>query len=162
METMTQINKGVMATKLTAEEMMNLATTAGAYNPTTWRNDVTRMQKYADVEYYKVDADDCYAYDRFFVTYTIEEGIKLFSSFQNRSITSGGFLQAWISEIGIDASGNLFEYGKNIVNIKTSKIPYKKEDGTFGMGVVDTSKDGRRFMAEMSKKLGNIYTKESI
>jgi hypothetical protein len=162
-EKQNKMNEGIMATKLTAEDMMNLATTAGVYNPRTWREDVARMEKYKDVEYYKVDADKHYSYDRYFVVYTIDEGIRFFGNFQNRCISSRGFIEAFVFDHEIDLENErLIFYEGNKVRLHTRKIQLNNEDGSVAYGAINTSKEARKYMANMSQKYGHIYTKESI
>lgn len=78
------------AYKLTKEQILECD--GKNYNPRIWNENVNGMTKYDNVVFYVAKADDKYSYDRYFVEYTIPEGIRFFTSFgYSFAITSNPF-----------------------------------------------------------------------
>ena len=78
------------AYKVTADAMR--LDERSAYNPQTWNKNIDSMLKYNDVVFYKVDKGDGYDYTRHFCEYTLNDGLRLFASFDySSSMTNGGF-----------------------------------------------------------------------
>jgi hypothetical protein len=152
--------QGVKAIKMTAEQVK--ADTAREYNQQVWEQNVNRYSKYDDVQFYKVSKDDVYAYDRFFVVYTLPEGLRLLADFgYSSSLTSGGFYMAFISDMDIlvDDNGDIVSYNTledGNVYIKTSQVRFS--DGQYA--TLDTTPAARKFMTQRSKNINQIWTKE--
>jgi len=147
------------------------------YNPTVWENNINRMlDRYKDVVFYKVDRDKVYQYDRYFVEYTLQEGLRLFGSFgYSSSMTSGGFYR--LDKLNITADGrgyqdviklmnegNDTEASKLILELDNSRyfdIAYGKflDQSTGEMVMISTTKEARDWMTERSVKYGTTFTK---
>ena len=70
----------MIAKILTADEIRQ--SEGRNYNPQVWDSNIDRMlNSYKDVVFYKVDKDNLYSYDRYFVEYTLDEGLRLFGRF---------------------------------------------------------------------------------
>jgi hypothetical protein len=158
--TTTSFTQGVKAIKMTAEQVK--ADSKREYNPQAWERNVDSYSKYKDVEFYKVSKDSRHSYDRFYVVYTLPEGLRLLGDFGYSSMLhNGGFYQAFISvmDMDIDENGDIVSckmLEPNNVYIKIRKIRFS--DGQ--EGVIDTTKTARNFMTEHSQKYGQIWTKE--
>lgn len=152
-----------MATRMTAEQVK--AHSARNYNARLWEENVDRLtSKYSDVEFYLADKSEHFTYDRFFVIYTLPEGLRLMNTFSySGGITSGGFYKfiAYDFELNADRSDVTF-YPEGRVRLESSKTPYKKDDGTIDYGVIDTTPSARKWMAEQSIGCGDIFTKEWV
>jgi hypothetical protein len=148
---------GQMATRMTIEQMRN--DEAREYNQSVWNESIDRLLKYSDVEFFKVDADECFSYSRFYVVYTLETGLRLLNDFSYSSaITSGGFYNAYVLEGNIvDGKFTWFEDGK--VLLKTMKVRGTNEKGEEVETAIGTHKEAREYMTETSKKYGSVYTK---
>jgi hypothetical protein len=147
------------------------------YNPTVWENNINRMlDRYKDVVFYKVDRDKVYQYDRYFVEYTLQEGLRLFGSFgYSSSMTSGGFYRLDKVKITDDGRGyqdliKLIDDGNNdeahslMLELNESNhldISYGKflEQSTGEMVMISTTKEARDWMTERSVKYGMTFTK---
>ena len=147
------------------------------YNPQVWERNINRMlDNYKDVVFYKVDKDDLYSYDRYFVEYTLHEGLRLFGDFSySSSMTSGGFFR--LDKIKITADGRgyqdvikLIDDGNNdeakslmleIDNSSHLDISYGKflDQSTGEMVMIGTTKQARDWMTERSVKYGITFTK---
>lgn len=147
------------------------------YNPTVWENNINRMlDRYKDVVFYKVDRDKVYQYDRYFVEYTLQEGLRLFGSFgYSSSMTSGGFYR--LDKLNITADGRGFQDLLNLINdgnkdeaeklmleLDNSKyfdISYGEflDQSTGEMVMISTTKEARDWMTERSVKYGVTFTK---
>lgn len=149
-------DRKTMASRMTAQEVKN--DSQRDYNPREWERAVDRMSNYSDVEFYKVDKGNGYEYDRFFVIYTLPEGLRLLGSLSySGSMTNGGFQTAMVRTINDE-----FEYyidGK--IQLQTMMLNFQI-DGEVKLSMVGTSKEARAFMIERSKKFGTIWTKESL
>ena len=154
--------QGVKAIMMTAEQVK--ADSAREYNQQVWEQNVNRYSKYDDVQFYKVCRDEVYAYDRFFVVYTLPEGLRLLGDFgYSSSLTNGGFFMAFIStmDVLVDDNGDIVEYKMlepNNVYIKTSKV--RVSDGEYA--TLATNPAARKFMTQRSKSFNQIWTKEYL
>jgi hypothetical protein len=62
------------------------------YNEAVWNERITSLAKYDDVLWFVAEAGGGYDYDRYFVEYTLPEGLRLFSDFgYSSSLSSRGF-----------------------------------------------------------------------
>jgi hypothetical protein len=152
--------QGVKAIKMTAEQVK--ADSAREYNASIWEQNVNRYSNYDDVQFYKVSKDDVYAYDRFYVVYTLPEGLRLLADFgYSSSLTSGGFYKVLISDmhIVVDDNGDIVSYNTledGNVYIKTYKVRFS--DGQ--ESAMNNSTQARKIMIEHSKNINQIWTKE--
>jgi hypothetical protein len=147
------------------------------YNPQSWETAIDRMvNNYKDVIFYHVPKGDGYDYDRYFVEYTLPEGLRLFGDFgYGGGITSGGFYRLDKSQRTADGRNykdlhqllldeNL-EGAKALMdeidNSKIFKISYGKfHNPTTGeMVMVGTSKEARAWMTQRSIKYEMTFTK---
>ena len=143
METTTTIK--TMATRLTAEQIK--ADSIREYNPNVWEQRVDGYSKYSDVEFYKVEKGNGYKYSRFYVVYTLPEGLRLLNTLSySSSITSGGFYTAWIKTM----DDNYKWYTDGQVELITSKMNFTDENGKSQLGVIGTSKEARKWMIKRS------------
>jgi hypothetical protein len=165
----------MIAKILTADEIRN--SDGRNYNPQVWDRNIDRMlDMYNDVVFYKVDKDNLYSYDRYFVEYTLDEGLRLFGSFSySSSMTSGGFYR--LDKLPVNKDGmtyadliELFEQGKDeegkrlmleIQNSNMVEISYGEfqDVNTGEMVMIGTSREARDWMTERSKKYGLTFTK---
>jgi hypothetical protein len=146
------------------------------YNPQTWETNIDRMvNNYKDVVFYHVAKGDGYEYDRYFVEYTLPEGLRLFGSFgYGGSITDGGFYRLDKSQVANGMNWNdvaeLVKNGKldeamrmsEILNeSKLVDISYGKfyNQATDKMVMIGTSKEARAWMTERSTKYDMTFTK---
>jgi hypothetical protein len=163
------------ATIITTEDLRNCD--GRDYNPQVWETNIKRMtQNYKDVVFYHVPKGDGYDYDRYYVEYTLPEGLRLFSDFgYGGSLTSGGFYRLDKFEVTADGrthtdlmelvnSGSIDEAKAMLeelevtttYNIKLGKF-YDEATGT--MVGIGTSKEARAWMTERSVKYGLTFTK---
>jgi hypothetical protein len=163
------------ATILTTEEIRNCD--GRNYNPQIWNENIDRMSKYNDVVFYYVANGDGYDYDRYFVEYTLPEGVRLFKSFgYSSSLTSGGFYR--LDKVQITNDGRtysdihkLYTEGaskeemaqliKELNETKTFIILASKFNlqGTDEQVVIGTTPEARKWMIEKSTKYGITFTK---
>ena len=146
------------------------------YNPQIWDKNIDNMLKYSDVVWYHVPKGDGYDYDRYFVEYTLPEGLRLFKSFgYSGSITSGGFYR--LDKTGVTDDSKTYEDLVNLVEAgKTDEAnqlaqqlmtanQFKLSKGTFYLEgtnestLIGTSPEARRWMIERSTKHGMTFTK---
>jgi hypothetical protein len=153
---MKNVQNKTMASRMTAHEVKN--DSQREYNPSEWERAVDRFSKYSDVEFYKVDKGNGYDYDRFFVVYTLEEGLRLLGSLSyGGSLTNGGFYSAFVRTFNDE-----FEmYLEGKIQLQSTMLNFQI-DGEVKPSMVGTSKEARAFMIERSKKFGMIWTKESL
>lgn len=127
------------------------------YNPSSWNANIERMLKYENVTFYKVQKGNGFDYDRYYVSYTLPEGLKLFSYFDySSSITNGGFQEAIIltSSYSIkDGVLDIVDFEEGVVEIKG-----RTYDGKW----LNNSKEAREWMIKRSEDLGCYFTKEGI
>lgn len=144
----------LLAKLMTADEVK--ADEMRLYNEREWIKVVDRYLKYKDVQFFKVDRDQVIGYDRFFVVYTLPEGLRLLTALSYSSmLSSSGFAMANITDfILIEDEGGY----------AVQKFPegvYQIETQLFNGGLrVNTSPEARAWMIERSVKYGIIYTKE--
>ena len=144
-----------MATRMTAEQVK--ADANREYNPQAWEEAVNRYSKYTDVEFYKVEEGNGYEYSRFYVVYTLPEGLRLLGTLSySSSMTNGGFYMAYIREF----DDNFQWYTNGQVELVTRKVTFKNENGESEEGVIATTKEARKWMTERSKDRHQIFTKE--
>ena len=147
------------------------------YNPQTWETNIDRMvNNYKDVVFYHVAKGDGYEYDRYFVEYTLPEGLRLFGSFgYGGGITNGGFYRLDKSQMTADGRNykDLHKFllaedmegakalMQEIEDSKTFNISYGKfyNQATDEMVMIGTSKEARAWMTERSKAQGMTFTK---
>jgi hypothetical protein len=152
--------QGVKAIKMTAEQVK--ADSKREYNPQIWEQKVDSYGKYENVQFFKISKDDIYSYDRFFVVYTLPEGLRLLSDFgYSSSLTNGGFYPAFIStlEIILDDNGDIAEYKMledGHVYIKINKIITSEGENV----AMNNTPAARKYMIERTKSYGQIWTKE--
>jgi hypothetical protein len=164
----------MIAQILTTDEIRNCD--GRNYNPTIWDMNIDRMTtNYTDVIFYKVAKGNGYDYDRYFVEYTLPEGLRLFGNFgYSGSITSGGFYRLDKQQISSDGRTihdaiQLINDGKkdeglalvkDIDGSKVVELSYGKMYDPDGNEVmIGTSKEARAWMTERSVKYGVAYTK---
>lgn len=157
------------ATILTTEQ---IRTCEGRnYNPHIWDKNIDRMlQSYSDVVFYHVPKGNGYDYDRYFVEYTLPEGLRLFGAFgYSGALTSGGFyrldkqpvtnegksydeLVSLVNEGRTDEAQQLAQQLANtkIYNISLGKFPFEV-NGAVTMTAIGTSPEARQWMIERSK-----------
>lgn len=128
---------GIKVTPVSVETMLNDKENA-AYNPAIWKESVNRYAKYQNVQFYISPKNDAYAYDRFFVSYTIPEGLNFLSQWNafSAGLTSNGFKRAFIN------NGEIFTNGF----------------GEDGKQCVTNSKEGRKWMKDNLCKYGVLVT----
>jgi hypothetical protein len=165
------------ATILTTEQIR--ACEGKNYNPQIWDNNINRMLKYSDVVFYHVSKGDGYDYDRYFVEYTLPEGLRLFASFgYSSSLTSGDFYR--LDKTAITEDGRTYASLVDLVNsgkndeakqlgqqlmtatkfdISYGKFSMETEDGKVDMVTIGTSEKARAWMIERSTKYGLTFTK---
>ena len=145
------------------------------YNPQTWETNIDRMlTKYKDVVFYHVAKGDGYEYDRYFVEYTLPEGLRFFGSFSySGGITNGGFYKLGKVEVTKDGKtytdamdmlgeGNIEEAKAMMAELdeaKHVKLTYQKFMCEGEMVMLGTSKEARAWMTERSKAQGMTFTK---
>lgn len=142
----TKSNEMTTATKLTIEQVKN--DSMRNYNPTEWIKIVNRYSQFSNVEFYKVEKNKIYSYDRFFIKYELSDGLILFSSLSySSSLTSGGFQSVCISNFDVE----------KLVLMPENKVQI------FGVNTwFNNSKEARTHMINCSLKFQTIWSKESI
>ena len=147
------------AIKLTPEQIKK--DEGREYNPQVWeRNVESYILKYKDVQFYKVNKGNGYEYCRYFVVYTLPEGLRLLNTFSySSSITNGGFQEALITDFDIDT---MKPYPNNEVDIRGFRYKTKNESGELVDAWLNNSTEARNFMIEQCKKIGSIFTKEGL
>jgi hypothetical protein len=169
----TQVNKGLKAKILTLDEIRNCE--GKDYNPYEWSKNIDRMLQYKDVVFYLVEKDNVYSYNRYYVEYTLNEGLRLLKPFAySCSLTNGGFYR--LDKVKVTKEGKtyadfcqLLENNKideakklyaeiddsNLVLLSIGKF---YDETTKKMVVLNNSNETRKFMVERSKK-GLTFTK---
>lgn len=163
----------MIAKQLTANEIRQ--DERRGYNPSEWDRAVDRMLKYENVKFYLVEKGNGYDYDRHFVEYTLDEGLRLFGSFgYGGSMTSGGFYR--LDKCSATKEGQTIDdlielneqnkqdeakiLAKKLAETKLVKISFGKfidEDGNSCL--FNTTKEARKQMIELSSNLGMTFTK---
>jgi hypothetical protein len=144
------------AVKMSADQMR--VDSGREYNPATWSEMIDRYMKYKDVEFYKVEKNDIWQYDRYFVVYTLPEGLRLMNNFSySSSLTDGGFVSVCIADFDYNPETNEVKpLPENTVIMFTHGF---YSEGTGKSVELNNSKEARRWMTERSQKHGIIYTK---
>ena len=147
------------AIRMSAEQVKN--DQRREYNPQVWEQNVDRYSKYGDVQFYKVERDETYGYDRFYVIYTLPEGLRLLNEFgYGGSITSHGFTRVTIEDTIWDFSTPnqpvLTRLPKGVYSIE--KMGFFDIDGDGSEHRIDNTPEARRWMAERSQLHGTIFT----
>lgn len=144
------------------------------YNESAWNKQVDRILNYEDVEFYIADKDEVYDYDRFFVEYTLPEGLRLWRDFgYGGGITNGGFYRLdkeaitddgktfadvmdYITKDDVEAAHKLQEQleDADTFNVRYGYFMMDGEKALFG-----TSKEARKEMAHRSKEFDMVFTK---
>ena len=106
------------AIKLSNEQVKN--DSIREYNPTEWIKVVNRYSKFSNVEFFKVEKNDVYHYERFFVKYELNDGMIFFKSLDySSSLTNGGFHEIIISTFDIEKMAMLPENECLIFGVNT-------------------------------------------
>ena len=168
-------NNNMIAQILTPDQIRSCE--GREYNPQTWETNIDRMvDNYSDVVFYHVAKGDGYDYDRYFVEYTLPEGLRLFSSFSyGGSITSGGFYRLDKSQVTKDGKtyGDIHQLVTNgktddarvlldeLMDSNTYDISYGKfhDEASGEMVMIGTSKEARSWMVQRSVMNGITFTK---
>ena len=163
----------MIAKKLTIDEMRNCE--GKNYNPTEWSKNIDGMLKYSDVEFYHVTKGNGYDYERYFVEYTLPEGLRLFTSFSyGGSLTNGGFYR--LDKIALTEKGKtmadvleLIELNKKeelnvlvkeLAETKLFQISYGKFiDADGNECLYNTTKEARKRMSQLSINNHMTFTK---
>jgi len=152
----------VLAKLMTADEVKS--DDMKEYNEREWIKVVDRYLTYKDVQFYKVDRDEVFSYDRFFVVYTIPEGLRLMASMgYSSSLSSGGFAMVDMTNIEIYDTDDADPKNWVIKHLPDGyvHIIIRKFNSPNGEQVrLNNSREARKFMIEGSTKYGTIYTKE--
>jgi len=144
------------------------------YNESAWNKTIDRALNYEDVEFYIADKDEVYDYDRFFVEYTLPEGLRLWRDFgYGGGITNGGFYR--LDKEAITDDGKTFADVMDCItkdDVETAhKLQEQLEDADtfnvrYGYFMMDgekalfgTSKEARKEMAHRSKEFDMVFTK---
>lgn len=124
---------GIKVKEVSAQDMLNNEAEA-AYNPTEWKKGVTRMAQLKNVKFYEAEKNEHYRYARFYVSYTLPEGLNIFAPWSPflSSLTNNGFKKIIIID------GEIFVKG------------FGPEDDMF----IINNKDGRKWLAEIVCKHG--------
>lgn len=160
------------ATILTTEQIRNCE--GREYNPQIWDKNIDSMMKYTDVVFYHVAKGDGYDYDRYFVEYTLPEGLRLLKSFSYSStLTNGGFYRLDKLEVTEDGrthsdlvklaeSGQIEECKQLVEQLATTKS-FILSMGKFQLNgeqvLIGTNQQARNWMVERSTKYGIAFTK---
>lgn len=149
------------AIKLNTDEILNGS--GKDYNPSEWVRIVNRFASYENCKFYLIPANEVYIYDRYYASYTTNEGLNLFSSVSySSSLTNGGFYVCNILEGFTIENGEILKIEDNEVFISISKMLGRNtETGNYDSFVIANTKDAHKMMKEKSKQ-GLIFTKESI
>lgn len=161
------------AIKMTTDEIRN--SEGRNYNPQVWDKRIDDMLKYSDVQFYMAPKGEGYEYDRYFVEYTLPDGLRLFDSFGYSSgMTNGGFYRLDIEGVTNDGKTmkDLYDLvkagdtegikalaeeiaGATMFNISFN--PMHNENGE--QVVIATTPTAREWMIERSTKYGMTFTK---
>lgn len=121
--------------EITMEEAMNHP--EKEYNEKVWKEIISRYAKqlqFGEVNFYE-RTDDCKTYDELYVEYSINEGIRFFNQISYAScLSSAGFLK-----VNIEGEEIITEY-------------------CFEEFLIANNREGRSWMADMSKKFGYVFS----
>ena len=150
-----------------------------AYNARDWDRQMDRfLDSYDDIEFYYAAPTEHTRYGQYFAIYTLrDEGLRLLNRFSTSGgLSSAGFLGVNVVQVLEDgrsfndvlemAKDNLEEAKALMGEIENSEWvhinTYKFRFGEDEWGVIGTHKEARKFMAERSKKFGDVFTKEPM
>ena len=160
-------------TTLSLEEI--LSSDARSYNPAIWAEKAHSYSKYKDVTFYvNRKEDSANDYDRYFVEYTLPEGLRLLNSFGYSSgLSAGGFYRLDKQQVTAEGKefgdvlklaeeGKIEDAQKLIAELQESKIVYLSL-GKFAtpegeMVTIGTNPEARRWMIDRCKS-GLTFTK---
>ena len=159
MKTTTKTTNGTKAIRMTAEQVKN--DSKREYNPQVWIDTVDSYSKYKNVEFYKVEKNDIFNYDKFFVVYTLEEGLRLLNQLSyGGSLTNGGFYKVFVTNFEVTYNENnepsVKSLDNNEVYINIHKLTFSNGE----IGALDNSLKSRKFMTEQSNKWNQIWSKQ--
>jgi hypothetical protein len=142
------------------------------YNPQQWERDVKRFD---DAHFwYLIPKGNGYDYDRIYVEYTTDDGLRLVSPFPNNSLTNGGFYRFDMDKTTKDGKtiSDAIELIQNnrmdemtlllleLDNSDTCTIQASTfSDGNGNQVLFDTSKAARQEMIKRSREFGIAFTK---
>lgn len=169
----TLITTNMKAFKMTTDEIRNC--NGKDYNPQVWDRNIDDMMKYDDVVFYMAPKGEGYEYNRYFVEYTLPDGLRLFNSFGYSSgMTNGGFYRLDIEGVtncgktmndlyNLASEGNtegIKALAEEIAGATMFNIEYNPMHNENGEQVViSTTPTARKWMIERSTKYGMTFTK---
>ena len=144
-----------------------------SYNPQEWDKKIDRMLKFKDTLFYHVPKGGNYDYDRYFVEYTIPEGIRLFAICDYTStLSNGAFFSIVKQHVSVDGETfqdvlNRIEDGDQAES-DTDLKKLSKKIQTSNLFKIEVYTDfklnntvlARKFMIRNSKAFNTTYTKE--
>lgn len=101
---------------ITKEDILNAD--CKDYNPAEWIKTIDRYSKYKDLQFYK-EIEGPFSYERFFATYQLPEGLKLFKSVSY----SGSLSNAGFKQIVIRPDGQVQTFGFGDTNRPADNTP---------------------------------------
>ena len=110
---------GIKVKEVSAQDMLNNEAEA-AYNPTEWKKGVTKMAQLKNIKFYEGEKNEHYKYSRFFVSYTLPEGLNIFTRWSPFSsmLTNNGFTRVIIVDGEIFTNGFGPNKDKVLINNK--------------------------------------------
>lgn len=128
-------NTSIKLTNVSIEEMLNDKENS-SYNPSTWIQAVKSYAKYEKCQFYIQPKDECFTYNRFYVSY-VADGIYFFSRWSafSASLSNNGFVRAIISDGVVYANGFGEDGSKSIVNNKDGRNYIRKTLTPYGIMV---------------------------
>jgi hypothetical protein len=162
------------AYKITADQVLN--STEREYNPSVWAENVKRYTQYEDACFYVAKgSENGYSYDRYFVEYTIPEGIRFFKSFDySASLTSYPFARVDIfpinaegkhfGDIVTEANGDQDKIAEGFKTIKDDYFIISRSGFWTPEGkevFIPNTKQGREVLIEKSAH-GVVFTNEGL
>ena len=147
------------------------------YNEAVWNERITSLAKYDNVLWFVAEAGGGYDYDRYFVEYTLPEGLRLFSSFSySSSLSSGGF--SWLTRDPMLEDGRTFfdvlklgemkkiEEGKELMDALEDATLFivgtRRFRGSDGDECCYNNTPAARREMVAKSKLGMVFTKEGL
>lgn len=120
-------NTQIKLTPVSIETMLNDKENS-SYNVSVWNEKVNSYSKYAKCQFYLVPKDECFTYDRFYVSY-VADGIYFFSKWSAFSscISSNTFKKAFVIDGQLFSMGFGLDRTKGIVNTKEGRAWIRKE-----------------------------------
>lgn len=143
----------IHATRITAEQLK--AEPTREYNPTEWERTVNRYLKFKNVEFFKADKGEGFEYDRYYVIYTLPEGLRLMGEVSySSSLTNGGFRMATVCEFILKPDSTVEMLPSGAVQIMFTDMQCEGKPVRIG-----TTPEARQWMIERSERYGAVYTK---